>query len=730
MKTFCTILAVIVLSGASIAQSNVTGSIPQYAGGLVTATTGSTIANASINAQGNFTVPIPSNPTQHVMTFTPPNNTPYSPFNLTVTAGVGTTNITAQIQAVVPQIGINLGIANQASVGTDPNGYAIPGTGGPGGISAVVGTSPIAVNTVSGTATVSCPDCGSSSTDNVFTQPQQFQLGPRVGATAYVATGDSITAGTGVTNPANDYVSQIAGKVNVTATNIGISGAQSEDWVINQIFPQLNPTTSNNPIVTGNILSNDNHFCGSTTGCIANATSSVQSALSYASIPITNKIFGNATATTTGTWTADTSVIPGGVASSVTGSSKTYSFTTTATNQAVYLWYKGQDSNAGTASASFDSGAVTGTLTTAGTSGQCICTQNGGTATVWGIRFVIPTAGTHSLAITVTSGSGSVTYLGIGLASKMLNPVIGPPSIFFGSSIYELDFNLQAGTNAYFAAMSTLVTQMQNDDLLVAFGNINNYMDNATDMSGSNVTVPNGMGDNNSGTSCTGSTAAGQHPNICGMGHMADYYLSMIQPTPASTASSGGSVGPGVQTSAAVYDQSGTQSHVGPSSIVFFPDPSSAEGSIAVGQYDNFGEGIVFNPENTPDTSVRVPVVDQSAGNASGVFVDHSVSPATLGFFGSNGGSIVEVVSVARTAPAKSLAIDASGKATFINSITGVNVKTTVYTVATLPAATSLPAGTQVTVSDGLAITATNPCTGGGSTFQIAITNGTTWSCH
>jgi len=52
----------------------------------------------------------------------------------------------------------------------------------------------------------------------------------------------------------------------------------------------------------------------------------------------------------------------------------------------------------------------------------------------------------------------------------------------------------------------------------------------------------------------------------------------------------------------------------------------------------------------------------------------------------------------------------------------------TVYTVATLPSASLLGAGSQVTVSDGAGTPPT--CTGGGSNYQIAVSNGTAWSCH
>jgi hypothetical protein len=59
-----------------------------------------------------------------------------------------------------------------------------------------------------------------------------------------------------------------------------------------------------------------------------------------------------------------------------------------------------------------------------------------------------------------------------------------------------------------------------------------------------------------------------------------------------------------------------------------------------------------------------------------------------------------------------------------------------IYTVSTLPAATSLPPGTMVEVSDtvGVSYSSTSftqtTCTGGGTNYAIAITDGTNWSCH
>lgn len=51
-----------------------------------------------------------------------------------------------------------------------------------------------------------------------------------------------------------------------------------------------------------------------------------------------------------------------------------------------------------------------------------------------------------------------------------------------------------------------------------------------------------------------------------------------------------------------------------------------------------------------------------------------------------------------------------------------------VYTVATLPTASAYSPGDMVAVSDDMTLGVT--CAGGGTNYAIAITNGSTWTCH
>lgn len=60
---------------------------------------------------------------------------------------------------------------------------------------------------------------------------------------------------------------------------------------------------------------------------------------------------------------------------------------------------------------------------------------------------------------------------------------------------------------------------------------------------------------------------------------------------------------------------------------------------------------------------------------------------------------------------------------------TTLTITPKVYTVSTLPSASTAGAGAMALVSDASTFTV-GTCTGGGSDFMLAVSNGTTWSCH
>ena len=76
------------------------------------------------------------------------------------------------------------------------------------------------------------------------------------------------------------------------------------------------------------------------------------------------------------------------------------------------------------------------------------------------------------------------------------------------------------------------------------------------------------------------------------------------------------------------------------------------------------------------------------------------------------------------------LILTPTGDATFSSSVTASLLKTTVYTVATLPTPPSTGTGTYATVSDAVAPAYLTPVMGGGAVVTPVFYNGSNWICH
>ena len=105
--------------------NTITGVILPYAGGAASVGT----AQAPIDQQGNFSVPVSPQPTTQTITLTPPLGAPYSALSLSVTLVPGVTNITGQINGALTVVGAHIGLPASAALATDTAGFAVPATG-------------------------------------------------------------------------------------------------------------------------------------------------------------------------------------------------------------------------------------------------------------------------------------------------------------------------------------------------------------------------------------------------------------------------------------------------------------------------------------------------------------------------------------------------------------------------------------------------------------------------
>jgi hypothetical protein len=126
----------------------------------------------------------------------------------------------------------------------------------------------------------------------------------------------------------------------------------------------------------------------------------------------------------------------------------------------------------------------------------------------------------------------------------------------------------------------------------------------------------------------------------------------------------------------------------------------------------------------SPSTKIAITVLPTGTSGATIPLVNGNITWSGTNAHGPNlvSGSNFVLTGGSLNGMSIGLSTPAVGKFTLLT--------TNLYTVSTLPPASSVLVGTQVTISDGLTYTA-GVCTGGGSDYQIAISDGiSVWSCH
>jgi hypothetical protein len=365
---------------------------------------------------------------------------------------------------------------------------------------------------------------------NVFTAPQVFQIGPTVQAGSALF-GDSIMNNTGATVTTNGFGGLLSQAFGSPSYSYPQGGDEAKDLTL-KVHNDINPLPYGNPINVEMIGTNEASYCTPQATCVAQYQSSLTSALAWGTIPINGKVLGQAM-TTTGTCAANnTSPLHSGQAETCTANGATFTFTLTTAkaNQGVYIAWYGKDGDGGTATITDSLGNVSDTLTTQGPG--TISTVNGNTTTIWGKRYVVATPGTDTFTVTLTSAtsaSNTFTMVWAGTnpgAGSFFNgkPLPGAPRFLAVDPIYSQGGTNSAYIDAEIAVLRPLVAAMQSDGLLVAEVQSHNYVNTTTDMSGTVVTDALGR-------SCPASGSPGLHPNDCGHKDLASAVLALAQPT-------------------------------------------------------------------------------------------------------------------------------------------------------------------------------------------------------
>ena len=216
---------------------------------------------------------------------------------------------------------------------------------------------------------------------------------------------------------------------------------------------------------------NDVWLCGTYPGCEANYTEELTAALAWLAIPASDKVFGQAMTMRTGSWTADDTVRPGlGLASSVAGSSVTFSVQQAVAGRNLYLAWRAAVGSMASATVTVD-GTVVDTVQGYGNGAEPVQTQNGARTAVFLKTCPLGAVGMHQVKVTVTAGTpagDSFTLLwgGVPTATYMKT---GVPHLIAGGILAE-NYGLRMDVTAvYDGIVQTVVSGLKADGLDVQF---------------------------------------------------------------------------------------------------------------------------------------------------------------------------------------------------------------------------------------------------------------------
>jgi hypothetical protein len=231
--------------------------------------------------------------------------------------------------------------------------------------------------------------------------------------------------------------------------------------------------------------------------------------LAWETVPYTAKTFAQA-CPRTGTWTNSTAYVSGiGLNSTTNGS--TLACPVTTFGGPIYIWYSIQDSNGGTFTYSVDGGSA---VTVNSSTSPTISTQNGGTQGMALLRVTGVGAGSHNVALTVTSATSTSNVVGIyslGTPASTTGTAYQPPSLFVGGVIPQNNETapISTYTALYNSDVSNNVSLLAGDGLPIYLVNVRNFV-------------------SSTGADWTGGFSP-LHPGIIGQQHLRDAFASVEQ---------------------------------------------------------------------------------------------------------------------------------------------------------------------------------------------------------
>lgn len=218
----------------------------------------------------------------------------------------------------------------------------------------------------------------------------------------------------------------------------------------------------------------------------------------YLSTPFSAIIHGDDSAQITqgGSWTLDTALgFPIALATSTPGNTLTFTVTTTTANEEFTFAQRVWNADTGTNTVSIDGTVATdqitglSTLTNAPFTGGVVNTPDGTTDVVVAARFIIPTAGTHTIVYTcVTAGTHGCSFFGA-WTPQSWSTVYQPPVYVQDGNPYQNNDTNSAITAAYNTQALNTAALLKSDGYNVYSVNLRATMNSTTSMTAAGTNV-------------------------------------------------------------------------------------------------------------------------------------------------------------------------------------------------------------------------------------------------
>jgi lysophospholipase L1-like esterase len=297
--------------------------------------------------------------------------------------------------------------------------------------------------------------------------------------------GDSITCGyyatpangTGNIYSTNGYAGLLDAAIGKPSANFARGGDQAADTSRLWIYRFSYPVLAGQQLYTMLIGTNDAYACGAATGCLLNYQQALLASLAWLALPAGDKVLASSIQTKSGTWSND---LYDDLGTTQAGASLTFTVQQTVAGRPLFLAFRADDTDTGSAMVSID-GVAAGTLYTNPNNGVSLITANRTADTILAAALPLGGVGTHTIRVqTVSAGYFGLMWAGVSTGNYA--QTAGAPRVLIGGVTVIGNPFITVTVATYNGIIQTMVGQLVADGLNIQIAPTATALNVATDI--------------------------------------------------------------------------------------------------------------------------------------------------------------------------------------------------------------------------------------------------------